>query len=85
MHASAQFNRGLRKPSLLKKYPYSEFSGLYFPAFGLNTDQKNSEYGQFLRSAYLPKLLNCYLNLIQNGNGNMHEVIKTSAIYPGRC
>ena len=21
------------------------FSGLYFPAFGLNTDQKNSEYG----------------------------------------
>ena len=26
------------------------FSGPYFPAFGLNTDQKNSEYGQFLLS-----------------------------------
>ena len=26
------------------------FSGPYFPAFGLNTDQKNSEYGHFSRS-----------------------------------
>ena len=26
------------------------FSGPYVPAFGLNTDQKNSEYGHFLHS-----------------------------------
>ena len=26
-------------------------SGPYFPAFGLKTDQNNSEYGHFLRSA----------------------------------
>ena len=26
------------------------YSGPYFPAFGLNTDQNNSEYGHFLRS-----------------------------------
>ena len=26
------------------------YSGPYFPAFGLNTDQNNSEYGRFLRS-----------------------------------
>ena len=29
------------------------FSGPYFPAFGLNTDQKNSEYGHFSRSGYM--------------------------------
>ena len=27
------------------------YFGQYFPAFGLNTDQNNSEYGHFLRSA----------------------------------
>ena len=53
--------------ALPKKCPYSEFFAPYFPAFGLNTemlhkypysvqmcenaDQKNSENGQFLRSA----------------------------------
>ena len=26
------------------------YSGLYFPAFGLDTDQNNSEYGHFWRS-----------------------------------
>ena len=49
------------KISLRKKCPYSEFSGLYFPAFGLNTEryevrkntnQKNSEYGHFSRSVF---------------------------------
>ena len=39
------------KTTLHEKCPYSEFSGRYFPAFGLNTDQKNSEYGHFSRSA----------------------------------
>ena len=37
-------------PTLCEKCPYSEFSGSYFPAFGLNVDQKNSECGQFSRS-----------------------------------
>ena len=35
----------LRKDVRIRKY-----SGLYFSAFGLNTDQSNSEYGHFLRS-----------------------------------
>ena len=29
------------------------YSGLCFPAFGVNTDQNNSEYGHFLRRDYL--------------------------------
>ena len=29
------------------------FSGPYFPAFGLNTDWKNSEYGHSLRSVLI--------------------------------
>ena len=29
------------------------FSGLYFPAFGLNADQKNFEYGHFSRSVHV--------------------------------
>ena len=32
-------------------YRLWSFSGPYFPVFGLNTDQKNSEYGYFSRSA----------------------------------
>ena len=49
--------------SLREECTYSEFSGPYFPAFGLrifpysvwmreNTDQKNSEYGHYLRSVF---------------------------------
>ena len=37
------------------------FSGTYFPAFGLNTDQKNSEYGPFLRSEMSDRFLNALL------------------------
>ena len=29
------------------------YSGPYFPAFGLNTDQNKSEYGHFLRNALM--------------------------------
>ena len=29
------------------------FSGTYFPAFGLNTDQKNSKYGHFSHNEYI--------------------------------
>ena len=32
------------------------FSGPYFPAFGMNMDQKNSEYGPFLRSDFYEKI-----------------------------
>ena len=44
--------------ALRKKCPYSDlfwsvFSGPYFPAFGLNTDQNTSEYGHFLHSVDL--------------------------------
>ena len=36
--------------SLHENCPYSEFSGAYFSAFGLNADQKNSEFGHSSRS-----------------------------------
>ena len=34
----------------VKSVRIRSFSGPYFPAFGLNTDQKNAEYGNFSRS-----------------------------------
>ena len=42
------------KEPFIKRYVKSvsirSYSGPYFPAFGQNTDQNNSEYGHFLRS-----------------------------------
>ena len=38
-------------PALRKKCRIWSCSGPYFPAFGLNTDQNNSEYGHFSGSA----------------------------------
>ena len=35
----------------MKSIRVRSFSGQYFPAFGLNMDQKNSEYEHFSRSA----------------------------------
>ena len=32
----------------MKRVRIRSYSGLYFPAFGLNTDQNNSKYGHFL-------------------------------------
>ena len=37
---------------LREKCPYLKIFCPYFPAVGLNTDQKNSEYGHFLGSVY---------------------------------
>ena len=34
----------------VKRVRVRSYSGPYFPAFGLNTDHNNSEYGQFLHS-----------------------------------
>ena len=34
----------------MKRVHIRSFSGPYFPAFGLNTEKKNSEYGHFSRS-----------------------------------
>ena len=34
----------------MKSVRVRNYFGSYFPALGLNTDQNNSEYGQFLRS-----------------------------------
>ena len=34
----------------VKSARFRSYSGPYFSAFGLNTDQNNSEYGHFLRS-----------------------------------
>ena len=48
------------------------FSCPYFPAFGLNTDHKNSEYGLFLHSVTIRNFVtkqnisNCNLEIIQH-------------------
>ena len=34
----------------MKNVCIQSYSGPYFPVFGLNTDQNNSEYGHFLHS-----------------------------------
>ena len=45
------FNKDLlNKLRCIKSVRIRRFSGLYFPAFRLNTDQKNSENGHFSRS-----------------------------------
>ena len=36
----------------MKSVRIRNYSGPSFPAFGLNTDQSNSEYGHFLRSVF---------------------------------
>ena len=44
-------SKKIRWPTHCEKSVYIwSFSGSYFPAFGPNTDQKNSEYGHFSRS-----------------------------------
>ena len=45
------FQHSLRKSVSIRSY-----SGPHFPAFRLNTDQNNSEYGHFLRSDFLEQL-----------------------------
>ena len=55
---SSIWNKTIRKITLCKKYPYLEFFGPYFPAFGLNMDRKNSEYGHFSPSVKLLILAN---------------------------
>ena len=47
------------------------FSGPYFPAFGLNTDQKNSKYGDFLRSVRLK----CLGTLDDQANGDLVDFL----------
>ena len=40
-------------PTIVKSVRIWSLSGPYFPALGLNTDQKNSEYGHFSGSGFL--------------------------------
>ena len=40
----------------MKSLSIWSFSGSYFPTFGLNTDQENSEYGHFSRSILCGKI-----------------------------
>ena len=44
------FTRSDYRTYCVKKIRIRSYSGPYFPGFGLNTDQNNSEYGHFLRS-----------------------------------
>ena len=39
----------------VKSVRFRSYSGLYFPAFRLNTEQNNSEYEHFLRSVSIDK------------------------------
>ena len=43
-------DRSTAKKHCVKSVGIRSFSGPYFPAFGLNTNQKNSECGHFLPS-----------------------------------
>ena len=42
----------MNKIHCVKSVRIWSFSSPYFPAFGLNTDQENSEYGHFLSSEF---------------------------------
>ena len=59
----------------VKSFRVRSFSGLYFPAFGLNTDQKNSEYGHFLRSVSFSENLANVLN-----GWSLSKIKKTSGV-----
>ena len=72
MNADAQFSRAVKKSSLRKNV--SVFR-VFLVRMRENAEQKNSEYGHFLCSAYLLKLLNRYLNPIQNDKRNIRELI----------
>ena len=49
------FFEHFNKLHCVKSVGIRSYSGAYFPAFGLNTDQNNSEYGHFSRSAKVKK------------------------------
>ena len=50
----------------LKSVRIRSFSGPYFPAFGLNTDQKNCKYGHFSHSDLSDFALFCKIKFLQN-------------------
>ena len=45
------FQNFIKQQHCVKRVRIQGYSGPYFPAFELNRDQNNSEYGHFLRSA----------------------------------
>ena len=45
----------------VKSVRIRSYSSPHFPAFGLNTDQNNSEYGPFLRSELFGRILNAHV------------------------
>ena len=45
LHSATKFH-------YVKSIRIRSFAGPYFPTFGLNTDQKNSQYGHFSLSVY---------------------------------
>ena len=83
------------KESLREKCPYSEFSGPYFSAFGLNTeirsiasysvqirentDQKNSEYGHFLRSEENIEIESTIRPILYSSQPFRSQIIRTLA------
>ena len=85
-------SRNIFKLSLQGKGTYSEFSGPYFPAFGLNrrdtryysenTDQKISEYGHFSRSALNQDQLNsCHWSLSEQDVKLFSHFLLTSKVF----
>ena len=56
-----------------KKFHIWSYSGSYFLAFGLNTDQNNSEYGLFLRSVFI------YIHTHTHTHTHIYIYIKSKA------
>ena len=50
----------------MKSFRIWSYSGPHFPAFGLNTEQNNSEYGNILHSYYIMALLNHEFAILSN-------------------
>ena len=57
----------LHEAHCVKSVRIRSYSSPYFPAFGLNTDQNNSEYGHFLHSGTSVNV-NLFLDVLDDFN-----------------
>ena len=67
------YQQGLTTRNTANKCPILSFSGLYFPAFGPNTDQKNFEYGHFSRSEIYKKIGEFHLKIKGKVNNEFRQ------------
>ena len=69
----------LKNKHFLKSVNIRSYSGPYFPAFGLNTNQNNSEYGHF---KFLYMLLSCTYQTIYTLCHHVLYIHSLSMIFP---